>query len=331
MKNSLKGHPFYLTTDNGTNFAAGAYFGEYTSGVTGSRNDSGTVTFTVPANAPDTLYYQCGNHSVMRGEITVKDLAVETNINGNYVVYFQHTQEGHRTPVELRPIPSLVNQMCLVYDAGSGKFVPQDLATYVENTPSFENKIREVAGTAELVVEDGSAVIAKVNVYDDSTYLPLTGNNPGDQAFATDTDILYIWDGTAWQQAGAANSDDLTEGSTNLFFTNERVDDRVSALIVGGNNITSTYDDTAGTLTKAADLMIERGALSVRAICTHPILSGNAYKNIENSKLKELIVTDSIPLISSNSKIKVLSCADLFADVMKRVHNNESISSKFIM
>jgi len=57
--------------------------------------------------------------------------------------------------------------------------------------------------------------------------LPLTGNNPGDQAFATDTDILYIWDGTAWQQAGAANSDDLTEGSTNLFFTNERVDDRV--------------------------------------------------------------------------------------------------------
>jgi len=226
---SATGHPFYLTTDNGTNFAAGTYFGEYTSGVTGSRNDSGTVTFTVPANAPDTLYYQCGNHSTMRGEITIKDLAVETNINGNYVVYFQHTQEGHKTAVELRPIPSLVNQMCIVYDASSGQFVPQDLSTYVENTPSFENKIREVAGTAELVVEDGSAVIAKVNVYDDSTYLPLTGNNPGDQAFATDTDILYIWDGTAWQQAGAANSDDLTEGSTNLFFTNARADARITA------------------------------------------------------------------------------------------------------
>ena len=286
------GHPFYFTTDNGTNFATSTYFGEYTSGVTGSRTDSGTITFTVPAGAPDTLYYQCGNHSAMRGEITVKDLAVETNINGNYVIYFQHTQEGHKTAVELRPIPSLVNQMCLVYDSNSSKFVPQDLATYVENTPSFENKIREVAGTAELVVEDGSAVIAKVNVYDDSTYLPLTGNNPGDQAFATDTDILYIWDGSAWQQAGAANSDDLTEGSTNLFYTDararasisatgslsyntgtgvisftqgntdtvaegstnlyytdERVDDRVSALIVGGNNITSTYDDVAGTLT----------------------------------------------------------------------------------
>ena len=243
------GHPFYLTTDNGSNFSAGTYFGEYTSGVTGSRTDSGTVTFTVPSNAPDTLYYQCGNHSAMRGAITVKDLAVETNINGNYVVYAMHTQEGHKTPVELRPIPSLVNQMCIVYDASVGKFVPQDLATYVENTPSFENKIREVAGTAELVVEDGSAVVAKVNVYDDSTYLPLTGNNAGDQAFATDTNILYIWDGTAWQQAGTTNTNDLTEGSNNLFYTNERVDDRVAALVVGGNNITATYDDAAGTLT----------------------------------------------------------------------------------
>ena len=102
---------------------------------------------------------------------------------------------------------------------------------------------------------------------------------------------------------------------------------------VEGKNVVLVDDmvDTAGTLTKAADLMIERGALSVRAICTHAILSGNAYENIEKSQLKELIVTDSIPLINSNSKIKVLSCADLFADVMKKVHNNESISSNFIM
>ena len=242
------GHPFYFTTDNGTNFSAGTYFGEYTDGVTGSRTDSGTITFTVPNDAPDTLYYQCGNHGVMRGAITVKDLAVETNINGNYVVYFQHTQEGHKTPVELRPIPSLVNQMCLVYDAGTGQFVPQDLATYVENTPSFENKIREVAGTAELVVEDGSAVIAKVNVYDDSTYLPLVGNNPGDQAFATDTDILYIWDGSAWQQAGAANTDDLAEGSTNLFYTDARVGTYLSAQVYDtATNIIATITDSAPT------------------------------------------------------------------------------------
>ena len=102
---------------------------------------------------------------------------------------------------------------------------------------------------------------------------------------------------------------------------------------VTGKNVVLVDDmvDTAGTLTKAADLMMERGALSVRAICTHPILSGNAYERIENSKLEELITTDSITVAQKSSKIRVLSCADLFADVMKKVHNNESISSKFIM
>jgi ribose-phosphate pyrophosphokinase len=102
---------------------------------------------------------------------------------------------------------------------------------------------------------------------------------------------------------------------------------------VTGKNVVLVDDmvDTAGTLTKAADLMMERGALSVRAICTHPILSGNAYERIENSKLEELIVTDSIPLSQKSNKIRVLSCADLFADVMYRVHHNKSISSKFIM
>ena len=102
---------------------------------------------------------------------------------------------------------------------------------------------------------------------------------------------------------------------------------------VTGKNVVLVDDmvDTAGTLTKAADLMMEKGALSVRAICTHPILSGDAYKKLENSKLEELIVTDSIPLKQEHSKIRVLSCAELFADVMKNVHYNKSISSKFIM
>ncbi|HET7361708.1 MAG TPA: ribose-phosphate pyrophosphokinase [Salinimicrobium sp.] len=89
--------------------------------------------------------------------------------------------------------------------------------------------------------------------------------------------------------------------------------------------------DTAGTLTTAADLMMEKGALSVRAICTHPVLSGDAYEKVENSKLLELIVTDSIPMKKESRKIRVVSCADLFADVMKRVQENRSISSKFIM
>lgn len=89
--------------------------------------------------------------------------------------------------------------------------------------------------------------------------------------------------------------------------------------------------DTGGTLAKAADVMMEKGALSVRAICTHAILSGGAYEKIENSALTELIVTDSIPLKRESSKIRVLSCAELFADVMHMVQNNNSISNKFIM
>ena len=102
---------------------------------------------------------------------------------------------------------------------------------------------------------------------------------------------------------------------------------------VKGKNVILVDDmvDTAGTLTKAADLMIERGAISVRAICTHALLSGNAYEKIEASKLEELIVTDSIPARISHPKVKVLSCAPLFADVMHNVHSNKSISSKFIM
>ena len=102
---------------------------------------------------------------------------------------------------------------------------------------------------------------------------------------------------------------------------------------VRGKNVVLVDDmvDTAGTLTAAADLMMDRGALSVRAICTHPILSGNAYERLEKSKLQELIVTDSIPLKQKSDKIKVISCADLFAEVMHNVHYNKSISSKFLM
>jgi ribose-phosphate pyrophosphokinase len=102
---------------------------------------------------------------------------------------------------------------------------------------------------------------------------------------------------------------------------------------IEGKNVVLVDDlvDTGGTLCKAADMMMERGALSVRAVCTHPVLSGKAYDNIANSKLKELIVTDTIPLKQESEKIRVISVADLFAKVINSVHNYESISSNFIV
>lgn len=88
--------------------------------------------------------------------------------------------------------------------------------------------------------------------------------------------------------------------------------------------------DTAGTLCKAANILKEKGAQSVKAICTHPVLSGNAYEKIENSELEELVVTDTIPLKRESSKIKVLSVAKLFADAIHKIHGHESISPLFI-
>lgn len=87
--------------------------------------------------------------------------------------------------------------------------------------------------------------------------------------------------------------------------------------------------DTGGTICKAAQLMIDNGANSVRGFCTHPLLSGNAVEKIEKSAFTEVVVTDTIPLKVNSPKIRVLSTADLLADVINKVHNYESISTLF--
>tara|TARA_B100000902_G_scaffold333942_1_gene332765 strand:- start:1026 stop:1958 length:933 start_codon:yes stop_codon:yes gene_type:complete len=89
--------------------------------------------------------------------------------------------------------------------------------------------------------------------------------------------------------------------------------------------------DTGGTLVKASYMMKNEGANSVRAICTHPVLSGKAYDNIEKSEIEELIVSDTLSVLQQGSKIKVLTIANLFADVIQNINNNKSISSQFLI
>lgn len=116
--------------------------------------------------------------------------------------------------------------------------------------------------------------------------------------------------------------------------TRKRANEIESMNVIGeveGQDIVLVDDliDTAGTLTKAAKLIMDKGANSVRAVCTHPVLSGKALENVENSVLEELIVCDTIPVTLQSSKIKVLSVADLFSKAIANVNEHGSISELF--
>lgn len=115
----------------------------------------------------------------------------------------------------------------------------------------------------------------------------------------------------------------------------KRANEIASMVVIGdvaGRDIVLIDDicDTGGTLAKAANLLIQKGATSVRALCTHPILSGKAYETIDNSQLEELVVCDTIPLRQESEKIKVISVADLFAIAIRNAYENKSITSLFI-
>jgi len=142
---NVTGHPFYLTTDDGTNWVQGGYVGEYTNGVTGSRTEVGTLTFTVPSDAPDTLYYQCANHSGMKGAIHIKDLEVDVlnDADNSIRVYFQHTQFGHKTSFLIKDKPAIPTTACLMYNGT--KFVPTHMNDYIDGSSEVINKIANIA------------------------------------------------------------------------------------------------------------------------------------------------------------------------------------------
>ena len=115
----------------------------------------------------------------------------------------------------------------------------------------------------------------------------------------------------------------------------ERANEVASINVIGevdGADVILVDDivDTAGTLCKAADALIEKGAKTVKALCTHAVLSGSAYETVENSSLHELIVTDTIPLKKRSNKIKVLSSAKLFARAIRNTHEHKSIAALFV-
>lgn len=115
----------------------------------------------------------------------------------------------------------------------------------------------------------------------------------------------------------------------------KRANEIASMVVIGdvtGRDVVLIDDicDTGGTLAKSAALLIEKGAKSVRALCTHPVLSGKAYENIDQSVLEELVVCDTIPLKQESKKIKVLSVADLFAIAIRNAYENRSITGLFI-
>ena len=115
----------------------------------------------------------------------------------------------------------------------------------------------------------------------------------------------------------------------------KRANEIASMTVIGdveGKDIVIIDDlvDTAGTLTKAAELLFDKGANSVRAFCTHPVLSGEAYERIEHSRLTELVVCNTIPLKRTSPKIRVISVADLFAKAIHAVYAHESISDLFV-
>ena len=116
----------------------------------------------------------------------------------------------------------------------------------------------------------------------------------------------------------------------------EKANEISKMMIIGdvkGKNVILVDDmvDTAGTLTKAADLMIDNGAKSVRAICTHGLFSSNAYERINNSKLTEVVVTDTILKKHNSEKIKVITTAEIFANTIDAVMKKKSITKNFLI
>ena len=222
------GHPFYFTTDNGDNFASGQYVGEYTTGVTGSRTESGTITFAVPVDAPDTLYYQCGNHSPMRGAITIRDVEViQTGTGEDKIteVYFQHSQESHVTALQVQQKPALPSSACIVFNGE--RFILSDMVAYYNDQPEFQ-----------------SAVLRTIN---DQGYIDSLTNIESNITPATD--IAYDLGAPSQRFRDLYLSGNSITLGTAEITSNEDGDVNLESIVIGsGDNRARLSIDTAGGL-----------------------------------------------------------------------------------
>ena len=274
LDSTTSGHPFYLTTDSNGEWSQGTYGGEYTSGVTNSRGagSSGTdatVTFVVPSNAPDTLNYQCGNHQAMNGTLTIKDLEVDSSGDGEIFMFFQHSQEQHKTQVRIKESPKIVPQMCLTWNGTKGKYVPQDLRNYMDLTPSFVTRVREEIGdrsvdsAATLNLIDSDYVSARVSGVDsgsvsaivDSDYVSARVGSTEQHTTLTQNGTLYVLNGSARWYAPRA----VTIQSMTAYVQTAPLGSSLSLRVnKNGSSIqtpTITTGNTSGSLTGLSDTM----------------------------------------------------------------------------
>jgi hypothetical protein len=280
---NVTGHPFYLTTDDGTNWTQGGYVGEYTNGVSGSRTEVGTLTFTVPNDAPDTLYYQCANHSGMKGTIHVKDLEVDVlgDADNSIRIYFQHTQFGHKTSFLIKDKPAIPTTACLMYDGT--KFVPTHMNDYLNSHAEVETKIGQIAQTSVTSVDYNNltnlptlSTVATSNDFNDLTNKPTV---PTDINQLSDGSGLLTGGGIGLGVVSLVQEGELlvTTGTKRWYAPRNIVVNKIIArvdTVASGSSINITINKVSGGATTTKSMSIAAG--STKQEDTNPSFSLNA-------------------------------------------------------
>jgi hypothetical protein len=293
---NVTGHPFYLTTDDGTNWTQGGYVGEYTNGVTGSRTEVGTLTFTVPADAPDTLYYQCANHQGMKGVITIKDLEVDVlnDADNSIRVYFQHTQFGHKTSFLIKDKPTIPTTACLMFDGN--KFVPTHMNDYIDGASEVINKIATIAqdnvtgfsgNYNDLTNQPTLANVASSGSYNDLSDSPTI---PSDINELSDGSGLLTGGGVGLGVVSLVQEGTLavTTGAKRWYAPRNIVVNKIIARVdnaSSGASINITINKVSGGTTTTKTMSIAAGAVKSEDTSPNLSLSADDYLTVDITQI----------------------------------------------